>query len=83
MKAYELKEAGSVDQLQIIEIDKPIASVNEVVIKSKAISINPVDIKTRMGKSLYKAVETKLLANNYWLGCIRYCRIGRRKCKRV
>jgi NADPH:quinone reductase-like Zn-dependent oxidoreductase len=53
MKAYELKEAGSVDQLQIIEIAKPVAAANEVVIKSKAISINPVDIKTRNGKSLY------------------------------
>jgi NADPH:quinone reductase-like Zn-dependent oxidoreductase len=53
MKAYELKEAGSVDQLQMVEIDKPVASANEVVIKSKAISINPVDIKTRVGKSLY------------------------------
>ncbi|MDB5127302.1 NADP-dependent oxidoreductase [Mucilaginibacter sp.] len=53
MKAYELKEAGSVDQLQMVEIDKPVASANEVVIKSKAISINPVDIKTRIGKSLY------------------------------
>ena len=53
MKAYELKEAGSVDQLQIIEIDKPVAAANEVVIKSKALSINPVDIKTRSGKSLY------------------------------
>jgi NADPH:quinone reductase-like Zn-dependent oxidoreductase len=53
MKAYELKEAGSVDQLQMIEIDKPIALANEVIIKSKAISINPVDIKTRIGKSLY------------------------------
>jgi NADPH:quinone reductase-like Zn-dependent oxidoreductase len=53
MKAYELKEAGSIDQLQIIEIAKPVATANEVVIKSKAISINPVDIKTRMGKSLY------------------------------
>lgn len=53
MKAYELKEAGSADQLQIIEIDKPVAAINEVVIKNKAISINPVDIKTRIGKSLY------------------------------
>lgn len=59
MKAYELKEAGSVDQLQIIEIDKPIAAPNEVVIKSKAISINPVDIKTRIGKSLYNELKQK------------------------
>ena len=32
MKAYELKEAGSVDQLQIIEIDKPVAAANVVFI---------------------------------------------------
>ena len=57
MKAYELKEAGSVDQLQIIEIDKPVAAANEVVIKSKAISINPVDIKTRMGKGQYTRLK--------------------------
>lgn len=57
MKAYELKEAGSVDQLQIIEIDKPVAAANEVVIKNKAISINPVDIKTRMGKGQYTRLK--------------------------
>ena len=57
MNAYELKEAGSVDQLQIIEIDKPFAADNEVVIKSKAISINPVDIKTRMGKGQYTRLK--------------------------
>ena len=57
MNAYELKEAGSVDQLQIIEIDKPVAAANEVVIKSKAISINPVDIKTRMGKGQYTRLK--------------------------
>ena len=57
MNAYELKEAGSVDQLQIIEIDKPVAAANEVVIKSKAISINPVDIKTRMGKGQYARLK--------------------------
>lgn len=52
-KAFELKEAGSTEQLQIIEIDKPTPSDHEVLIKVKAISINPVDVKTRLGKSFY------------------------------
>lgn len=52
-KAFELKEAGSIEQLQIIEIEKPTPSAHEVVIKAKALSINPVDVKTRLGKSFY------------------------------
>ena len=52
-KAFALKEAGSIEQLQLIEIEKPTASANEVVIKVKALSINPVDVKTRLGKSFY------------------------------
>ncbi len=53
MRAFELKEAGSIEQLQIIEINKPTPSDHEVLIKVKAISINPVDVKTRLGKSFY------------------------------
>jgi NADPH:quinone reductase-like Zn-dependent oxidoreductase len=53
MKAFELKEAGSIDQLQLIEIDKPAPLPNEVAIKVSALSINPVDVKTRLGKSFY------------------------------
>lgn len=53
MKAFELKEAGSIEQLQLIEIDKPTPLANEVLIKVKALSINPVDVKTRLGKSFY------------------------------
>lgn len=59
MKAYELKQAGSVDQLQIIEIEKPIAAASEIVIKTKAISINPVEAKTRSGKSFYNDFKSK------------------------
>lgn len=53
MKAFALKEAGSIEQLQLIEIEKPTPSANEVVVKVKALSINPVDVKTRLGKSFY------------------------------
>lgn len=53
MNAIILKEAGDVNQLQIENIEKPTPSTNEVLVKVKAISINPVDMKTRLGKSFY------------------------------
>jgi NADPH:quinone reductase-like Zn-dependent oxidoreductase len=53
MKAIQLVGAGSPEQLQLIEIEKPVPSDNEVLIRTKALSINPVDAKTRQGKSFY------------------------------
>lgn len=50
MKAIILKEFGSADQLQIQELEIPAVKEQEVLIRVKAISINPVDIKTREGK---------------------------------
>jgi len=47
MKAIILKEFGSADQLQIQELEIPAVKEQEVLIRVKAISINPVDIKTR------------------------------------
>jgi len=47
MKAIYLNEAGGVDQLQYVEVAKPIIKSTEVLIAVKAISINPVDVKAR------------------------------------
>jgi len=47
MKAIIIKEAGSVEQLKLIEIEKPVINDHEVLIKTKAISVNPVDVKAR------------------------------------
>jgi len=47
MKAYILKQAGGVDNLILSEIPKPVAKSDEVLIETKAISINPVDMKVR------------------------------------
>lgn len=47
MKAYELKEAGGVENLILSEIKKPEPGANELLIETKAISINPVDVKVR------------------------------------
>lgn len=53
MKAITLYEPGSVNNLQLVEIEIPPISDNEVLVQVKAISINPVDVKTRAGKGLY------------------------------
>jgi NADPH:quinone reductase-like Zn-dependent oxidoreductase len=47
MKAYLLNEAGGVENLVLSDIEKPRIKVNEVLVKTKAISINPVDVKVR------------------------------------
>ncbi len=60
MKAIILKEAGGPENLEMAEVDIPVPGKDEVLVKVKAISINPVDIKTRKGKALYnKLMEDK------------------------
>ncbi|GAA4318025.1 NADP-dependent oxidoreductase [Mucilaginibacter gynuensis] len=53
MKAYILKEPGDVSGLQLTDLPVPQPAQGEVLIKVKAISINPVDVKTREGKGFY------------------------------
>lgn len=57
MKAILLKSAGDVSNFEPADIPVPVIHQDEVLIKVKAISINPVDIKTRMGKSLYDELK--------------------------
>ncbi|MBB1643089.1 NADP-dependent oxidoreductase [Sphingobacterium sp. UME9] len=47
MKAIVLKEFGDTGNLLYKEIEKPLIRANEVLVKVKAISINPVDYKVR------------------------------------
>ncbi|WP_433780411.1 NADP-dependent oxidoreductase [Flavobacterium anhuiense] len=53
MRAIILNEPGDANQLHYTEIPKPEPLENEVLIQVKAISINPVDVKTRAGKGVY------------------------------
>lgn len=57
MEAIILEKAGGIENLKLADIPKPTVQKNEVLIKVKAISINPVDIKTRIGKSLYDQLK--------------------------
>lgn len=59
MKAIVLKEAGNVENLEYVELEKPMISEGEVLIKVKAISINPVDVKSRAGKGVYGRIKTE------------------------
>lgn len=52
MKAITLKTFGEVENLVIQEIPLPEIAPNEVLVKVKNISINPVDVKTRAGKGM-------------------------------
>jgi len=53
MKAFILNEPGDTTHLQIQEIAVPEIADQEVLIRVKAISVNPVDTKTRQGKGMY------------------------------
>ncbi|MRG45545.1 zinc-binding dehydrogenase [Chitinophaga sp. SYP-B3965] len=52
MKAIVLSAPGSAEQLRLTELPTPAAQEGEVIVQVKALSINPVDIKTRNGKGM-------------------------------
>jgi NADPH:quinone reductase-like Zn-dependent oxidoreductase len=49
MKAVILKEAGDVSKFELVDLPTPSIKSNEVLVRNKSISINPVDVKTRKG----------------------------------
>tara|TARA_B100000686_G_scaffold59543_1_gene64019 strand:+ start:1890 stop:2840 length:951 start_codon:yes stop_codon:yes gene_type:complete len=49
MKAVVYYTYGDIDSLQVAEINEPRPNDNEVVVKVKAISLNPVDLKKMRG----------------------------------
>lgn len=57
MKAIILNQAGGPENLVFTDLPQPVPNVGEVLIKVKAISINPVDIKTRKGAGLFKKLS--------------------------
>ena len=64
MKAIILKDFGGADQLQEVELPVPGISEGEVLVEVKAISINPVDVKTSQGKGAagqFKDADPKIL----------------------
>ncbi|WP_114941820.1 NADP-dependent oxidoreductase [Mucilaginibacter endophyticus] len=54
MKAFLLRQTGGIEQLHLEEISRPILQANEVLVKTHAISINPVDIYVRKNSTALK-----------------------------
>ena len=57
MKAIILETPGGVENLTIQEVERPTIKSGEVLIQVKAISINPVDVKSRSGKGVYGRIK--------------------------
>lgn len=57
MKAIALKVPGGIDQMEYVDIEQPAIHDGEVLIQTRAISINPVDVKTRSGKGVYGRIK--------------------------
>ena len=60
MKAIALNEFGGVENLMYIEAEKPQPAHGEVLIKTIALSINPVDVKTRAGYGMAGRLKDQL-----------------------
>ena len=63
MKAIILKEPGTVENLIVSEVPIPTITEGEVLIQTKSISINPVDIKTRKGNGTYGKIKDESLSS--------------------
>jgi len=53
MRAIVLKKNGNVNQLNYTELPLPSLKEGEVLVQTKAIGINPIDLKTKDGKGIY------------------------------
>jgi len=60
MKAIILNEFGGIENLQYTQLEKPVIAPGEVLVQVKAISINPVDVKTRAGKGISGRLKDQL-----------------------
>lgn len=61
MRAIVLNQVGKVENLILAEVAVPVIKTNEVLVKVKAISINPVDVKARA----YEGVKNWIFGEEY------------------
>lgn len=60
MRAYILEEFGGIDRLLLKDINIPEVADYQVLIKVKAISINPVDVRTRAGSAMAQFLKQEM-----------------------
>lgn len=61
MKAVVLEQFGGVENLLIKEVEIPKIKGKEILIKTKAIGINPVDYKTRRGQGAARRLKLPII----------------------
>ena len=59
MKAIILNEFGPAQNLQLADIDVPALADGQVLVKIHAIGINPVDVKSRQGGSVFEGIKER------------------------
>jgi NADPH:quinone reductase-like Zn-dependent oxidoreductase len=57
MKAIVTEQPGGVENLHLKNIENPVIQAEEVLVQVKAISINPVDVKSRAGKGMFGRIK--------------------------
>ena len=76
MKAIGLHEYLPIEEensLIDMEVERPVATGRDILVKINAISVNPVDTKVRSPK------RKRSCSENTWLGCEWCCCTNRRK----
>jgi NADPH:quinone reductase-like Zn-dependent oxidoreductase len=66
MKAIILKDFGGTENLVAAELPLPVIGRDEVLVKLKSISINPVDVKTRSGRGIAGLIKDEMPALLGW-----------------
>jgi len=66
MKAIIIEEFGGVENLKYVDIAVPDINENEVLVAVKAMSINPVDAKTRAGKGIAGRLKDQMPLTLGW-----------------
>ncbi|UKT65710.1 NADP-dependent oxidoreductase [Pedobacter mucosus] len=66
MRAVILKDFGGVENFEITVLPIPTPTSNQVLVKLEAISVNPIDVKTRAGKGIAGLVANEMPAILGW-----------------
>ena len=66
MKVIVLKGPGGVENLELTDLPVPTIQPGEVLVEPKSVSINPVDIKARLGKCIAASIKDDLPALVGW-----------------
>jgi NADPH:quinone reductase-like Zn-dependent oxidoreductase len=73
MKAVVIHSFGNVDVLKLEDLPMPVPQADEVLVRVNAASVNPVDYKTRSGKSAVKQNQLPMVLGRDVAGIVEQC----------